>query len=416
MRLGMLTQWYDPETGPASLPGVYAREFVKQGHEVKVLTGFPNYPDGKLYPGYRLRPRLRESRGKICVTRVALFPSHSKSAPGRILNYTTFALSASTLGMGALKDIDALWVYNSPITVALPMLMHTRFGRTPIFLHVQDLWPDSLIESGMFPDSFSSRQISRAIAGLVRFTERHSAVIGVISESVRELLLERNPRLHPSKIVYVPNPTNEQMFLPVDEIRQKLGISPRPGVVEFMYAGAIGEVQGLDTLLDAAEMLRERPDIQITLVGDGISRQRLEQRVSKERLTNVRFLGRVTQDEIPALIARADVQLVSLASKPFLRHTTPSKISSLLASGVPLVAQIEGDGAKLLRQSGAALVAQPGSAEDLARAICKMVDDGQGARANMGLAGLRFYKECLSAEAAAATITAALASVVSRSK
>ncbi|MDI9628066.1 MAG: glycosyltransferase family 4 protein [Acidobacteriota bacterium] len=408
MKLGILTQWYDPETGPASLPGVYAREFIKQGHQVKVLTGLPNYPEGKLYPGYEMCWRSHEVRDEVPVRRVALYPNHSESAVGRILNYTSFGVSATLLAGRPFRDADAIWVYNSPITVALPMLAHSGFGRTPVFLHVQDLWPDSLVESGMLPSGQLSRQVARLVAAIVRFTERRASVIGVISPSVRELILERNPALDASRIVYVPNPTNEQLFHSAESLRSKLRVSRSLDVVEVMYAGAIGEVQGLNTLIDAAELLCHRHDIKITVVGDGISRGRLEQRAVRRRLTNVEFVGRVPQDEIPELIARADIQLVSLAANPFLAYTTPSKIPSLLASGVPIVAQLEGDGADLLRQSGAAQVVRPGHPEDLARAISDVADSGPGRWAEMGRSGRRYYERHLSAQTAATRITDAL--------
>lgn len=409
MRIGMLSQWFDPETGPAALPAVYAREFVKQGHQVSVLTGFPNYPSGKLYPGYSIRPRHREGSPPLRVTRVALYPNHGKSALGRLANYASFGLSATVMGGDALRDADAIWVYNSPVTVGAPMLAHSRFGRVPIFLHVQDLWPDSLIESGMFPKGFGGRQAARVVAALVRLTERRSAVIGVISKSVRDLILERNPRIDPERVVYVPNPTNEQLFRPVSEIRDQAGMSrTSDGVVEVMYAGAIGEVQGLDTLVEAASILRHRQDVRFILVGDGISRGRLQAKVEELGLTNVEFTGRVPQEDVPLLVARADVQLVSLASTPFLAYTTPSKIPSLLSSGVPIIGQLEGDGARLLRESGAAVVVSPNDAEGLAEAVGSLADAGSARRAEMGHCGRRFYEKNLSAESAASKIIEAL--------
>lgn len=404
----MLTQWYDPETGPAALPAVYAREFAKKGHEVKVLTGFPNYPEGKLYPGYILRPRMQESKSPLQVTRVALYPNHDSSVAGRIANYSSFALSASTLGLGALKNVDALWVYNSPATVAAPMLLHSKWGRIPIFLHIQDLWPDSLIESGMFPQGAGSKQIEAMIATLVRFMEKKSAVVGVISKGVKDLLLERNPSLDPDKLVYVPNPTNEQLFIDSSIRARYLNPQADREEVEIMYAGAIGEVQGLDTLIDTAVLLKDRDDIRFTLVGDGISRTRLQEKASSFGLTNVRFLGRVPQSQIPDLIASADIQLVSLSSSPFLKHTTPSKIPSLLASGVPIIAQIEGDGANLLEESQAAVVIEPGNCEQMARAICALVSEGPSKWIKMGESGRVFYEKNLSAAAASTQIVNAL--------
>lgn len=412
MKIGMLSQWYDPEPGPAALPGIYGREFVKQGHQVRVLTGFPNYPEGKLYPGYKMQPRAFEGNETLGVTRVALYPEHSSSAVGRISNYTSFGLSAASLGTGALRNIDALWVYNSPITVALPMLVHSRLGRIPTFLHVQDLWPDSLIESGMFPGGAVGSGAKMTVEAIVRLMERRSAVIGVISEGVRKIILERNPHVDPRRIIYVPNPTNEELFRPVEEIRRELAINrSERDTVEIMYAGAVGEVQGLDVLVDAAALLRSRPDIRFTIVGDGISRQRLEGKVQELGLTSITFTGRVPQEQIPSLVADADIQLVSLKSAPFLSHTTPSKIPSLLASGVPIVAQLEGDGAKLLEESGAAVVAKPGDPRLLADAIKLMVDAGESKWRAKGRAGRKFYLTKLSAAAAAKKIIDSLQKV-----
>lgn len=411
MKIGVLSQWFDPETGPAALPGVYSREFLSQGHEVRVLTGFPNYPEGRLYPGYSMRARLRESQGGVPITRVALYPNHSRSAVGRILNYASFGLSASILSGGALRGMDALWVYNSPITVSLPMLTHSRMGRTPIFLHVQDLWPDSLVESGMFPGGWLGDRAARLVGSIVRFTEKRSAVIGVISQSVRDVILERNPGLDPSRIVYVPNPANETLFFPVGEIRSPLRMHSNQDVVEFMYAGAIGEVQGFDTLLDAAALLADRSDLKFTLIGDGIARTRLEERVRVEKLTNVHFTGRIAQSEIPARMAAADVQMVCLGPNPFLRHTTPSKVPSLLASGVPILGQLEGDGASLLMESGAATVVRPGDANGLAEAVASFVGMGPTVREKMGAAGRRFYESHLSSRSAAEKIVHALTCV-----
>lgn len=412
LRIGMLTQWFDPEPGPAALPGIYAREFVKQGHEVKVLTGFPNYPDGELYPGYAIRPRAKEGSAPLSITRVALYPNHGRSAVRRLVNYASFGASAATLGAGALRGADAIWVYNSPITVALPLLTSSGFGRTPIFLHVQDIWPDSLLESGMLPDGRLSRVAAGVISSIVRLVERRSAVVGVISKSARQLILERNPKLDSSKVVFCPNPTNETLFVPMPQLReQRASEEHRSEPVEFMYAGAIGDVQGLDTIIETAALLKGRSDVVFTFLGDGISRSRLEARVEQLGLTNVKFLGRVPQDQVPTHMARADVQLVSLAPLPFLRYTMPSKIASLLASQVPIVALLQGDGADLLRESGAATVVEPGDPRALALAVVAMAEAGSAHRDAMALHGRRYYEAELSAPAAAATITRALAEV-----
>lgn len=409
MKIGMITQWFDPEPGPASLPGVYAREFVKQGHTVRVLTGFPNYPDGELYSGYSIKPRADEGGSPLEIRRVALYPSHNSSALGRALNYLSFGFSASVFGGRFLKDVDAIWVYNSPITVMLPMLWHSKFGKKPVFLHVQDLWPDSLLESGMISEGKINRIISSMVKALVRLMERKSSVIGVISESVESIILQRNPNVDSSKIVYVPNPTNEELFKPNTRDFESES-SNENSVLEVMYAGAIGEVQGLTTLVQAAALLKHRTDIRFTIVGDGIRKQSLEQEARELGVSNITFTGRVPQHEVPKLIDSADIQIVSLASNKFLSYTTPSKIPTLLASGVPVLAQLEGDGASLLERSGAAIVVEPGNPVEFAEQLEYLADLEPWERKEMGDAGRKFYEEHLSASSAALKIINALKS------
>lgn len=396
MRIGMLSQWFDPETGPAALPGVYARQFAARGHEVSVLTGFPNYPGGRLYEGYRQSLRQTTREGAVEVTRVPLIASHSGSAAARIANYASFAASAAAFGRPALRDVDLVWAYNSPATITWPLLAHTRGGRVPIFLHVQDLWPDSLVHSGMLPAGWLGRRIEAVVEPVVRLAERRSAVIGVISPSVRELILERNPRLDPASVVFAPNPTDESLFLDLgpSTARRSHGAGER---FELMYIGAIGEVQGLDDLVGAAEILAKRDDIRITLVGDGIARARLERRARDAGLANIRFVGRVEQAEVPGWISRSDAQLVSLGTADFLRFTTPSKISSLLASRIPVVGHLAGDGARLIADAEAGLVSSPGDAEGLAAAIAAMADAPASRRERWASSGREYYERRLSA-------------------
>ena len=408
LRLGILSQWFDPEPGPAAIPGVYAREFVQAGHEVSVLTGFPNYPDGKLYSGYRQRFHKTSHNGGMSVTRVPLFPSHGSSAVGRALNYSSFAASATAFGGRSFRGLDAVWVYNSPVSVSLPLLAHTRLGRIPYFLHVQDLWPDSLVESGMFPGGAVGSVAAATVRRIVRMTEKYSAVVGVISPSVRELILSRNPDIPPSKIIYVPNPTDEQLFRPLSGLPMAERQVRDHDAFTLMYVGAVGRVQGLETLLDAAEILKSRPEIHFSIVGDGIARQTLEEDAHRRGLTAVTFRGRIVKEMVPAVMASADAQLVSLAASEFLKYTTPSKIASLLASEVPIIANIAGDGAKMLEESGAALNSAPGDAEALAVAVARMADMSAQRRQQMAIRGRVYYDSNLSAHVAANKIVEAL--------
>ena len=404
----MLTQWYDPEPGPAAIPGVLARELQGIGHDVSVLTGFPNYPTGRLYPGFRQQRVSRTRQDGVRLTRVALYPNHSRSALGRVANYASFAASATASGGRALRGVDGIWVYNSPPTVTLPLMVHSRLGRTPYFLHVQDLWPDSLMSSGMVPSGLVGRTAERLARSVVRQAEGHAAVIGVLSPSVRELILERNPHLSPERVLYAPNPTDESLFLP----QGTLG-TPRPDVAwasdafTVLYVGAIGAAQGLDFLLDAAARLRET-NVHFVLVGDGTERERLLDRVRDERLGNVVLPGRIAKEDVPGVMRHGDVHLVSLGTDEFLKHTVPSKLASLMASEVPVLGHLTGDGAALLREAGAGLDAPSGDTDALVAAIRRMTAMTAGERAAMGSNGRTYYEKHLSAHSLAETVSEGL--------
>ena len=409
MRIGVLSQWFDPEPGGGAIPAIYAREFVAAGHEVSVLTGFPNYPTGRIYPGYPQRLRSVSRSDGYALTRVPLYPSHDSSGLGRIANYASFAASATVMSRSALKNTDAIWVYNSPITVAMPLLAHSRWGRTPYFLQVQDLWPDSLIESGMFPGGLIGKAASSMLSALVRLMENRAGVVGISSPGTRALLLDRNPRLDPKRVVNAPNPTDESLFQPLSSLSpSRIPDVPWKGRFTVMYAGAVGDVQGLESLVDAAAIIRSHRDIQIVVLGDGIARPKLEARVAAAGLNNVKFLGRVDKALVPGYMASAHVQLVSLAQREFLRYTTPSKIASLLASCVPIIGQISGDGAQLIRESGAGLIAEPGNAESLAATILQMATLSDSQRGDMANRGRSYYEENLSSEVLAGTVVRSL--------
>jgi glycosyltransferase involved in cell wall biosynthesis len=402
VKLGVFSQWYDPEPGPARLPGVYARALAARGHDVRVLTGFPNYPTGRLYPGYKGRFPMTEVRDGLPVRRLPLYPNHGGSAVGRVLNYTSFALSATALASRDFAAVDAMWVYNSPATVGLPLLVHGRRHRTPYLLHVQDLWPESVVQSGMLPGGVIGSAAESALRALVARTEAGASGIAVISPSVEELLVERGvPR---GKITYVPNPTDESLFYPRTrrpELRRMFG-SEKDFVI--LYAGSIGHVQSLDSAIHAMSLLRDRLDIRLAFVGSGIAEASLKALVSRLGLTSVTFHGRAPQEEIPDLMAAADVQLVSLRDDPFLAVTTPSKLQSILASSQPVLAALSGDGADLVRRSGSGVVSRPGDSEALAIAMLRLADQDPEDRAVLGAAGRAYYYENMSATKTAAVI------------
>ena len=390
MKIGMITQWYDPETGPASIPAIFARGFVAAGHEVRVLTGFPNYPHGRIYPGYRQRWRMKEVIDGVKVCRVPLVPNHGSSAIGRIMNYTSFALSAAVLAGQPLRDVDVIWVYNSPPTVVLPVAVHSRRGRIPVFLHIQDLWPESMTTSGMLPAGALAALAAQVGGAAERALERMAARIGVISPGMSGRVLAGNPRLTSHMVVHAPNPTARRDL----DLSRSLGSVAPPA--RLIYAGAVGEAQGLHVLLEAARCLALKSvPVEIIVAGDGPSRSLLQDRRDSMGLDNIRFVGRISKAEVDDLSRTAIGHLVVLAEFPHLQVTMPSKIGELLSQKIPIVASVGGDPAQLLAESGGAFVVPPGNSLALAAAIEELINMTPSARRTMGERAHRYFEKNL---------------------
>ncbi|WP_020579248.1 glycosyltransferase family 4 protein [Actinopolymorpha alba] len=392
MRVGLLSQWFDPEPGPASLPGVLAHGLARRGHEVRVVTGFPNYPAGRIMPGYTMSRRADELHGDVRVRRVALYPSHDSSSVRRLANYTSFAASALASGVSRLRGADAVWVYNSPITVALPMWYLRYVYKIPVLLHVFDMWPENIEASGFLPAGPLRRPVRNGISAWCRAMYRSAARVAYISPGEKELLLRQG--VPEEKLVYIPLWSDERLIAerPVD-MRSELGLSPDQ--IVLVYAGAMGEAQGLEALIDACALVDD-PRFVCLIAGSGISEGSLRQRAEVAGVTNVRFLGRLPKERMSALMATSDAQYVSMRST----YTIPSKVQLILASARPMLAAADGDVATLVRDSGAGITARPGDASSIADGIRLLGRSGREHLRALGSQGCSYYAQTFSVASA----------------
>lgn len=355
--VGLISQWYDPERGSAAQSGVIARSLLEQGHEVDVVTGFPNYPTGKIYDGYALKLYQRERLSGVRVHRGPLYPSHDANAARRSVNYLTFAVGATGVAVRHLAAVDVCLVHATPATAALPAMVLRLLRGTPYVVHVHDLWPDSVLSSG-FLRGWQSRLAARVLHGYCDAMYRGAAAVAVTSPGMAAKIEGRG--VPPEKIHFVPNWADEDVFRPtvVDPaLRAELGLS---AAVTVMYAGNLGEYQDLGAVVEAAGILRERSDIEFVFVGEGVERQNLQNRAAALQLTNIRFLGARAFAQMPQLLAVGDVQLVTLRDLDIFTTTLPSKLVATLASGRPILGGLTGDAADLVRSSGAGEVVPPG--------------------------------------------------------
>lgn len=390
MRLGLLTQWYDPEPGPAALPGVLARGLRHRGHDVQVLTAFPNYPTGQIAPGYTLRPQQDERLDDIDVRRVAVYPNHDASAARRFLNYASFGISAATLGFGALRGLDALWVNYSPITVAWPMWAARFALGVPAVVHVLDLWPDTVLAGGF--DGLAYRVMARPLRAWCRGMYRTASSVAYISPGVGPVLQERG--VPADKLHYIPMWADEKIFREsCDDFRRQLGISDDQ--IVLLYAGTLGEAQGLTSLIDACAQVTD-PRFVALIAGSGITEGSLRERADRLESRNVRFLGRFAQTQMTRLISTADISYIGLRPHALSAVTMPSKTQAALAAGRSTLIAAEGDVARVGADSGAAFCVHPDDSDAIAQAIEQACALGRQGLAERGRKGRLYYERTFS--------------------
>jgi glycosyltransferase involved in cell wall biosynthesis len=401
IRVVFVTITFDPE--PGALRGLpLAKWLMERGYEVEVLTAFPQYPAGKLYAGYRMRPWMRETMDGVSILRVPIYPSHDTNPLKRIWTYLSFMLAASTIGVALVGRADVIYLYEPPPTNGLASLLLKWTRGAPIVHHIADMWPETVVGSGMLPGGGVVSRLASAVIGAgCRFLYRRAAVMSVLSPGFRRLLIERG--VPPEKIEVIYNWTDEETFKPLPRdpaLAAELGLTGR---FNFIYAGNIGPLQGLETVVRAASLLQdEAPEIQIVIIGTGPHSERV-QAVARELGTrNVRFIPRREYWEMPQINALSDVLLVHLRDFPFLSATVPSKTQVALASGRPVLMAVRGDAADIVRSAGAGVEVTPENPEAMARAMLHLYRLPESERQAMGQRGVEYYRREMSLEIAGA--------------
>ncbi len=405
MRLLVLSQNYDPE--PIPKPGDLARELKRRGHDVTVVTGFPNYPEGRLYPGFALRAFQREVRDGVDVLRAFVLPYHGPSPSRRIVHYASFVVSATFAAMRA-GPFDAIYVWHPPLTIGIAAWLISRWHRAPFLYDVQDIWPESVAASGMsLPPP-----VLRAMSLLERFVYAQAAHLLVVTDGARRNLIGKGvPKDKVSVFSHWVDPNAFQE--PSPEARSKARQSLGWGT-DFivLFAGNLGLVQGLETVLEAAGRLEGSERIRFVLIGDGVEKSRLVEKARAAGLEDrLQFLDRVPADRIAPILAAADALLVNLKPSVLADLVIPSKTFSALASGRPLVVAVGGAAERLVESAKAGVTAAPGDATALADAVRRLKALPESARAAMGASGREYAQVYLSRERVIATYEGMLARV-----
>ncbi len=383
MRILILSQHYWPETFRIN---EVAQSLSELGCEVTVMTGKPNYPDGKVFEGYRAWGTGRERHAQVNVVRVPLIPRGGGTALRLVANYLSFIFSATLLGPWVLRRtrFDAILVYGtSPILQAIPAVLLKRLRGMPLVTWVQDLWPESLEATGFV----RNRRVLAAVAAVVRWIYRRNDLLLVQSHAFEPAVRALAPA---TPVAYQPNP---------GELAFSRSMAPGPAALtlkpgfNLVFAGNLGTVQALDTVLQAARLLQPHPTIRIVLIGSGGRAEWLRQQVAKEGLGNVELPGRFPPAAMPGILAQASAVLVSLVKSPIMELTVPSKVQAYMAAGCPIVASLDGEGARVVLEAGAGLACPAEDAAALASAVLQLAGMSAEQRHRLGAAGRRYYAQ-----------------------
>jgi colanic acid biosynthesis glycosyl transferase WcaI len=385
MKILVVTQYFSPE---AFRVNDMVTALHDRGHTLQVLTGMPNYPSGRLAAGYGWRTPAHESYCGIPVTRVPVVTRGRSKNWRLMLNFVSFALSASVLGPLRVRGrYDVILVYQpSPVTVAIPALVMGMLKRAPVFLWIQDLWPDTLVAIGLRRDQW----MVRAAGVLSRLLHRLCDRVLMQSMAFLEPLVASG--VNRARIAYLPN-WAESYFRPV---KRETAVDPMLAIDGFriVFAGNLGSAQSLETLLDAAQLLRNLVHVRWVVIGDGIMRDWFAQEIERRDLSHtVMMIGWQPPESMPVFFAHADALLVTLRRDPVFSLTIPSKLQTYLASGRPVLAALDGEGAATVSAAGAGYVTPAGDAAALAGSVVKLLNVGPAMREQMGLRGRAYYDE-----------------------
>jgi glycosyltransferase involved in cell wall biosynthesis len=386
MRILVVTQYFWPENFRINDLVV---ELVRRGHVVTVLTGLPNYPGGTLFPEFAADRASFARLAGAEILRVPLILRGRGRGFRLIANYLSFAASAAVLGAWRLtgREFDAIFVYEpSPITVGLPAILLGRLKRAPVTLWVLDLWPETLAALGVVQAPWALRLVSR----LVRFIYDRCALVLVQSRAFVPAVLRHSGRADAGERTrYFPS-WSEDLGRDAS-VPTAPEVPWRPDLFTIVFAGNVGEAQDFPTIIGAAERLKDDARVRWIIVGDGRMSRWVEEEVARRGLqSRVLLLGRFPLERMPSFFAHANALLVSLRADPVFALTIPGKIQSYLQAGIPIVAMLDGEGARIVEESGAGVTCRSGDSDGLASAVRSVAGMDREERSVMGVRGANY--------------------------
>lgn len=407
MRILLVSQYFWPE---AFIINDLVRTLVSQGHLVQVLTGKPNYPEGKIYSGYDTDGCIDDFfDGAVPVYRIPLRPRGSGGAKNLTLNYLSFVMNGLLFSHRAVKKeaFDVIFVYApSPITSVIPAIYLKWRLKAPLAVWVQDLWPESLRATGFIRNRFVLRTIGVLVRGIYAFTDAL-----LVQSRAFYAPVERYARA--DKIIYYPNSLKDYPLLSSENSRVPVDIL---ALLErefcLVFAGNLGTAQAVETLVLVAERLKHLSNCKLVLVGSGSMSGWLEKQKVHKGLDNLILAGRFPSTEMSQFFTRAAGLLVTLKRDEIFAYTIPSKVQAYLAAGRPIIAALDGEGARVVKEAGAGMICPAEDAQGLASCIERLYHMPKSERDQLGQAGRAYFLEHFEMERQAHRLVEILASKI----
>lgn len=386
MRILIVSQYFWPENFRIN---DLAEGFVEKGHEVTVLTGIPNYPQGTFFDGYGLFTNRSQEHKGINIRRVPLIPRGNGGSIRLILNYLSFAFIASILAPAVCPEkYDLIFVFeSSPVTVGFPAILLKKLKKIPMLFWILDIWPESLSATGAIKSPALLGYIERG----VRFIYRHCDRILVSSRGFVQKVEATGGYNGP--IEYFPNWIEPQYSVNTP-VLPEINVPELPSGFIVMFAGNIGMAQDFPTIIAAADELRTMPDIHWVILGDGRNMGWVQQQIIGRKLEQqVHLLGRYPPETMPSFFTKADVLLLTLRREPIFALTVPGKLQSYMVSGKPIVAGLDGEGAKLITEAQCGYVCPAEDPVQLANNILDIYKLPPDDRKDLGEAGRKYCQK-----------------------
>lgn len=379
MRILIISQYFWPESFKINDIALGLQE---KGHEVSILTGIPNYPKGEFYEGYDSKSSNEMWNG-IKIYRSKIYP-RKQGGISLFINYLSFVVFGWLKVNSIKENFDRILVYEpSPVTVGIPAINAGKKFKAPYYFWVQDLWPESLDSAG----GIKNKYILSFFDKVTKLIYKKAEKVLVQSEGFKDYIL--NQGVPEEKIIFYPNSTE---LLYVSKLATKEYLDKLPKGFNLMFAGNLGESQGLNVFIDAAEIL-ENKGIKVNWIflGDGRNRPIMEQAIAEKNLKNFYMLGSFPAEQMPEFFACADALLVSLKKAPIFELTIPSKLQSYMACGKPIIASLDGEGAKVINLAKCGFASSAENAKLLAENIIQLYKLIAEDRNEMGKNALTYF-------------------------